>query len=43
MAQSGTGPVAEGWYGDEARRQRFSAMKEASGGLMPDFEPRREE
>ncbi|MFG3252281.1 DUF6350 family protein [Streptomyces sp. NPDC048172] len=28
------------WHDDEARRMRWSAMKEASGGLMPDFEPR---
>lgn len=29
----------EDWHTDEARRARWSAMKKASGGLMPGFEP----
>ncbi|MGP3973239.1 cell division protein PerM [Streptomyces sp. 8N114] len=38
LAARGHGPDAA-WHTDEARRERWSAMKAASGGLMPDFEP----
>ncbi|MGI5349320.1 DUF6350 family protein [Streptomyces sp. CA-250714] len=38
QAAAGHGPDAA-WHTDEARRERWSAMKVASGGLMPDFEP----
>lgn len=31
--------IDAGWHSDEARRVRWSAMKTASGGLMPAFEP----
>ena len=37
-AAQGRGPDAA-WHTDEARRERWSAMKAASGGLMPDFDP----
>ena len=37
-ATAGTGSPAR-WHDEAARKQRWSAMKEASGGLMPDFEP----
>ncbi|MFI8854577.1 DUF6350 family protein [Streptomyces sp. NPDC053499] len=33
-----SGPDAA-WHTDEARRERWTAMKAASGGLMPAFEP----
>jgi hypothetical protein len=35
------GPDDE-WHETAARRARWSALKTASGGLMPDFEPRRD-
>jgi hypothetical protein len=38
LAAAGHGPDAA-WHTDEARRARWSAMKTASGGLMPDFDP----
>ncbi|MBO8194785.1 hypothetical protein ITI46_24465 [Streptomyces oryzae] len=38
QAAAGHGPDAA-WHTDEARRERWSAMKAASGGLMPAFVP----
>ncbi|MBQ1160929.1 hypothetical protein KBZ21_23005 [Streptomyces sp. A73] len=38
LAAEGHGPDAA-WHTDEARRERWSAMKTASGGLMADFVP----
>lgn len=38
-AEPPSGP--EGWYGAEARRLRWAAMRTQSGGLMADFPPRR--
>uniref|UniRef100_UPI001F301162 cell division protein PerM n=1 Tax=Streptomyces albidus (ex Kaewkla and Franco 2022) TaxID=722709 RepID=UPI001F301162 len=30
------------WHATSARQARWAALKTASGGLMPDFEPRRD-
>jgi hypothetical protein len=35
-------PPDDDWHATAARRARWTALKTASGGLMPDFEPRRD-